>query len=378
MARVLILGGGFGGIATAVALRDRLPSTHEVVLVERQATFTMGLRKNWGVVGAEQLAAGSRSLDRLVRRGIEVVRGTITAIHPGDRAAEVDGRRLTGDAVVVALGADRDTGHIPGFGEHAIDVYDLAQNGRAANAIATFRGGRLGVGIFGAPYPCPPAPYELALLIADRFDRLGVTATIEAFTTLPRSIPILGQAGCDAFDARLTAAGIEFLPGRQATAVDADGVQFGEERRAYDLLLGVPPHRVPQVVADSGLTAGGQWVPVDRHTLETAHAGVYAIGDVTAIPLANGMALPKAGVFAHAEGDVVAARIAAALAGEQPDATFAGDGACFLETGGGTAAMVRGGFLDDPPSVEMSRPNEATLAAKHAFETDRLTAWFGG
>ena len=377
MARTLILGGGFGGIATAVAVR-RLAPEDEVVLVDRRSTFTMGLRKNWGIVGAEPLSTGTRSLSRLSRHGIEVRRGTIEAIEPEAIRAQVDGTWIEADSLVVALGAERDPGRVPGFGEHVLDAYDEAANGRIAAAVAGVRGGKVGIGIFAAPYPCPPAPFELALVLHERFETLGVPAEIEVFSALPASVPILGQAGCEAFDARLNAVGIAFLPGRQAKAVAADGVEFGDERRAYDLLIGIPPHRVPAVVGSSSLAGPSGWIPVDARTLETRFPGVFAIGDVTTVPLANGMALPKAGLFAHLEGEVVAGRIADARAGREPTATFAGDGACFIETGGGKAAMVQGGFLADPPAVEMSRPNEQTLAAKHAFETDRLTAWFGG
>jgi sulfide:quinone oxidoreductase len=377
MHRVLILGGGFGGIAAAVALRDRLDTADEVVLVERRPTFVMGLRKNWALLREGALAEGERPLALLRERGIRVVEGSVEAIHPADRAADVGGERLHADALIVALGAERDPGRVPGFREHAIDLYDrdAAEPGRTA--IEAFSGGRLLIGIFAAPYPCPPAPFELAILLDERFRARNVPATIEVFSPLPLTLPILGRAGCDSFEERLAYAGIEFLRERQATAVEDGAVLFGETRRPFDLLFGVPPLRVPRLVADSGLTGGGPWVKVNPRTFETTFPGVYAIGDVTAVPLANGQVLPKAGAFAHAEGEVVAARIADAFAGRPPSATFAGDGACFLETGGGTASMVTGGFFADPPSVRLTEPSTEHFRAKQAFETERLAAWFG-
>jgi sulfide:quinone oxidoreductase len=233
------------------------------------------------------------------------------------------------------------------------------------------------VGIFGAPYPCPPAPFELALLIADILETRKLPGGVFAFSPQPRSLPILGEAGCAAFDGRLDLAGISFRPNTKAVSVEAGVVVAEDVRIPFDLLLGVPPHRVPAAVAAAGLTGPSGWVGVNRSTLETAHSGVYAIGDVTGIPLANGLPLPKAGVFAHAEGDVVAARIAAAFAGVEPTATFDGRGMCFLETGRGEATMVHGDFFADPPAVTLAEPSAEHLAAKRAFETDRLTAWFG-
>ena len=376
--RVLILGGGFGGIAAAVALRRQLDPADEVVLVERRTTFVMGLRKNWAVLDPNALRAGERPLALLAKLGIRIVAGTIGAIHPADRAAEVDESRWDADALVVALGAERDPDRIPGFRERAVDLYDVTQGDRAWAAIEAFTGGRLVIGIFGTPYPCPPAPFELAMLLAERLRARRIDGAIEVFSPLPLSLPILGQAGCGSFESRLDGAGIAFLREHAATAVDEGAVVFGDSHRPYDLLLGVPPHRVPQVVAQSGLTGGGPWIKVNPRTLETGHPRVYAIGDVTALPLPNGQMLPKAGAFAQAQGEVVAARIASTFDSGQPTATFAGDGACFLETGGGMAAMVTGGFMADPPAVRLTDPSPEHFAAKRAFEQERLEAWFGG
>ncbi len=203
-------------------------------------------------------------------------------------------------------------------------------------------------------------------------------AEVTVFSPLPMSLPIIGRAGCGTFELQLEFAGIEFLRERQATAVGPRSVTFADGSEVpFDLLLGVAPHRVPGVVAASGLTAGGSWVKVDARTLETSFEGVYAIGDVTVIPLANGQMLPKAGAFAHAEGEVVASRIADAFAGRAPSANFDAEGTCFLETGGGTASMVTGRFFEDPPAVVLTDPAPEHLDAKRAFEADRLAAWFG-
>src|SRR6266508_5913282 len=149
MRRVLILGGGFGGIATAVALRDRLDSTDEVVLVDRRTTFVMGLRKNWALLDADAIRAGERPLAQLAERGIKVLTGRIGAIHPENRAADIDGERWEADALVIALGAERDPDPVPGFREHAIDVYDQGGIEHGRQAIERFAGGRVAVGIFG-------------------------------------------------------------------------------------------------------------------------------------------------------------------------------------------------------------------------------------
>jgi sulfide:quinone oxidoreductase len=384
--RVLVLGGGFGGIACAVALREQLSRDDEVVLVERRTTFVMGLRKNWAVLNAGAVATGERPLSRLAERGIRVIHGIIEAIEPDARAAVVDGERLEADALVVALGAARAPEAVPGFAEHAIDWYDMAQLERGRAAVAGLPpGGRVLVGIFGVPYPCPPAAFELALLINERLRARSHDGSVEVFSPQALSLPILGQAGCGSFESRLEVAGVPFHRSHVAARVEPGRVVFGPAAegatappdRPFDVLFGIPPHRVPKVVADSGLTQGKPWVRVDPRTLETGRPGVFAIGDVTAIPLANGQMLPKAGLFAQRQGEVVAARLAATFRGEVPTATFDGSGACFLEVGDGMASMVSGEFLADPPQVRLEEPSAAHLEAKHAFERERLAAWFG-
>ena len=234
------------------------------------------------------------------------------------------------------------------------------------------------VGIFGTPYPCPPAPYELAILLAERFDARGIDADVSVFAPVPIVLPILGASECVPLDRRLEERGITFLGSYLATEVTEKTVHFGsEEQLPFDLLLAIPPHRCPSVLVEAGLAAAGGWVKVDLATLETGHPGVYAIGDSTAIPLANGLPLPKAGLFAEKEGLTVAARIAAELRGEVPTATFDGRGACYIEMGNGEASTVSGDFFDDPPSVGLSMPDAQQRAAKERFEMDRLAHWFG-
>ncbi len=378
MRRVIVLGGGFGGVAAALGLRRRLPAEDEVVLVDRRTHFLMGFRKSWVITGRATADEGRRPLLALEKKGVKVINGTVTAVDPAALVAEVDGRRLEADALVVALGAELGPEQVPGFTEHALSFYDQTQLTRITEAVKNFKGGRVLIGIFGLPYKCPPAPFELALLLNDFFKERGVPATIEVFGPQPMAIPILGPAGCAAIEGRLAAQGIAFLPSRTATEVRPGEVVFDGEARPFDLLLGIAPHRAPAVVRAAGLTAPGGWVQVDPATLATRFPNVYAVGDVTEILMADGRPLPKAGVFAEAAGEVVAEQIAARFAGREPERSFTGEGHCYLEVGGGQAMVVRGRFLEKPaPAVELLGPAPEFLEEKLAFERRRLEAWFG-
>ncbi|HSL44393.1 MAG TPA: FAD/NAD(P)-binding oxidoreductase [Anaerolineales bacterium] len=377
MRRVLILGGGFGGIAAARRLKQTLDEKDEIILVDRRDYFMVGFRKSWALVGQSTLEAGQRPLDSLTHFGIRVMRDPVTRIDPGARTAWMGDQRISADAMIVALGAELAPENVPGFQEHAYNVYDPQDIPRAAQALSEFQGGKLLIGVFGVPYKCPPAPYEMALLIRETLRARGVEADIEVFTPQPVSMPILGQVGCDVIDGRLADKNISFLPNRKASAVEAGEVVFPNERRRFDLLFGIPPHRPPAVVRESGLVGDSGWVTVTSRTLETPFPGVYAVGDVVQVTMANGKPLPKAGVFAESMGETAADHIAATFAGREPEVSFKGEGGCYLEVGDGQAMMVKGHFLAVPnPEVALIDASEKLLDEKRAFEIERLKAWF--
>jgi sulfide:quinone oxidoreductase len=379
MQRILVLGGGFGGLAAATRLRLRLPESVEVVVVDRQPRFMAGLRKSWALVGAADLGRGERPLASLEARGIRFVQGEIESIDVETRSAFVDGQRLQAEAVVVGLGSQPVPEAVPGFADHVLNVYDRAVVPRAAQAILEFRGGRIGIGIFGSPYPCPPAPFEMACLVRDALTARGVAANVEVFSPAAMTLPVLGASSCSVIETRLAEYGVAFLGNHKPTSVEAGKVEFQGRSREYDLLLGVPAHACPKVIVESGLVDGAAWVRPDPATLQTRFPGVYAIGDCIEISLANGLALPKAGVFAEAQGITCAERIAASLLGRPSEARFSGEGYCFLEVGEGKAMRVAGDFLATPaPAVTVEEPTPQAHAAKRAFEAERLTAWFGG
>ena len=390
MARVLILGGGFGGLAAAHELRSLLPDA-EVTLVDRNDRFFMGFAKIWDLSGFRPLSEGSMPLSNLTKRGVRFVQGEITAIDPEGLRAKTSQGTLEADALVVALGAGVPPRHADLLrAEGAHDLYD----GRALPAIRAALDGigppgdpgitgdaTVLVSILGMPIKCPPAPYEAALAIDEVLRRRGVRDAVRLVVTTPQpmTLPVAGRDASQYVAGHLADAGIEFLPqhvlkdvdGGRRVATFENGAEIG-----YSVLLGVPGCEPPPVVRQGPLAAQSGWVEPDRLTLRTSFPRVYAVGDCTAVPTAK-FQLPKAGVFAAAEAEVAARNIAADLGAGEP-AMFDGHGFCFLELPGRRVAYVEGDFYAEPDSdVHMTEADEAQFLRKQEFERSRLAAWLG-
>jgi sulfide:quinone oxidoreductase len=341
----------------------------------------MGLRKLWALVGIGTYQEGSRSREGLNQPGVRFLNRQITHIDPVNRRVSIDGEMLEGDYLVVALGAEPRADLVPGLAEHSHNVWDERGVPGLATALAGFSGGRIAVVIAGVPYTCPPAPFECSMLLDDhlRENRLRDRTEITVTTMQPMLLPNAGKEGSAWLADQLSARGIQFHVKRKVERVESGRVVFAEGALEADLIIGVPPHRVPAVVRASGLTGSGEWIPVDAASLQTDHENVFAVGDVTQIKLANGLSLPKAGVMAELEGQRVAKAIAADLLGEPPPPSFDGRGYCFMEMGKTKATLIEGEFFATPePRVEVREVSGENAEGKRRFEAERLESWFGG
>ncbi len=376
---VLVLGGGVGGLVAVNELRRRLDPGDRVVLVERERRHLFQPSLLWLMVGRRRREQIERPLRSLLASGVELVEADVRAIDPGARRVETAAGVLSADALVVALGAELVPDAVAGYRDAALNFFSPDGAAACARALESFRGGRVVVAVSALPYKCPAAPYEAALLLDDELRRRGLreASQIDLFSPEPQPMPVAGPLVGAAVASLLEAKGIRLHPKsplerfEPATAevVFADGTRAG-----YDLLAAVPPHGPPGVVRDSGLGNEAGWIPVDRHTLQTAHEHVYAVGDVTTITLANGKPLPRAGVFAHAQALVVAREIAATFAGRPAPSGFDGVGFCWVEAGAGRAAFAVGDFFAEPdPELDLRQPGRVWHAGKVLFER----AWIG-
>jgi sulfide:quinone oxidoreductase len=372
---IVILGAGFAGLELATRLSDALADEVRVTLLDQNDSFSFGFSKLDVLFGRKPRADVLLPYRDIAKRSVEFRRERVTSIDPEVRRVTTDEGSYDADVLAVALGADYDIPATPGFDEGGFEYYSLAGAERLGDVLPDFDSGTIVIGILGHPFKCPPAPFEGALLLHDHLVERGIRAAAEIRVVGPMAAPVpitkeVSQSILDALHER----GIEYVPNQHITELDT---RSKEARLAsggtvpYDLFIGIPVHRVPEVVERSGLAVDG-WVPVEHTNLSTRFPDVYALGDVAGAPVA------KAGVFAENAAGVVADDMTARLRGEAPRRRYEGAGSCYLEFGGGMVGKVEANFLGGPkPTARLIGPTRELAAEKEAFAATRRERWFG-
>jgi len=373
--RVVVLGAGFGGLELSTLLSEAVGDRIDLTLIDKNDSFFFGFSKLDVMFGRKTPDSVRLAYRNIVKPGVRFRQEVITAIDPETRRVTTQNGAYEADVLVIALGADYDQGATPGLVEGGNEFYSFAGAEKLRGVLPAFSQGHAIVGVTSTPFKCPPAPSEAALLLHDYLTARGVRSACEISLVMPFGIPIppspdTSQALLAAFAER----GITFVPDRLVSALDprrgAAILNDGREM-PYDLFLGIPKHRVPDVVAASGMTVNG-WIPVNPQNLKTRYPGVYAVGDVTSV------GTPKAGVFAEGAARIVAAALIAEIqGGEQPPA-YDGAGSCYVEFGAGRVGRVDVNFLSGPaPTGSFVESSIALVGEKKHFGSSRQARWFG-
>jgi sulfide:quinone oxidoreductase len=370
--RILVLGAGFGGLELTTRLSDELGDAVDIVLIDKADGFVFGFSKLDVMFGRTTPEAVRHPYRDLVKPGVRFVQTTIRSIGPERRRVQTDAGEFEADVMVVALGADLDPAATPGLVEAGREFYTVDGAFAGRDVLDSFGGGRVIVGVTSTPFKCPPAPSETALMLHDYLLERGLRDSSQISLVMPLGVPIPpSPAASQALLAAFAERGIDWYPERLVRSLDPQrrvAVLADGEEMPFDLFLGVPVHRVPAVVAESGMCVDG-WIPVNPLTLETAYPGVYAVGDVTSV------GTPKAGVFSERQAsDQLIARHG--QAGAAP--TYDGKGICYIEFGHDRVARVEVTFLTGQrPNGQFDEPSDLLLADKANFGTSRIRRWFG-
>jgi len=380
MKTIIILGGGVGGIVTANELSKRLSGVHKIVLIEKNKEHTFAASYLWLMNGDRKKKQINVPLKTLLKKNIEIVNVTVHEIIPAEQKVIAGEKEYHYDFLVIALGADLAPEKIQGWDESIHTFYTFEGAAKLHEELKTFNGGKLAVVISSMPYKCPGAPHEGAMLIEDFLSKKGSPNKVEInlYTPEPQPLPVAGPELGNAVKSILDKKGIRFHPLMTLESVDTKSKQLffnGKDPVNFDMLVLIPPHQAPEVIRKSDLSNANGWIDVNPSTLQTEYENVFAIGDITSIPLPGRwipdkpMMLPKAGVFAHIQADVVAKNIVKIIKGENADEKFCADGYCMLEAGEDLAGFAYGDFFGIPhPTVSLKKIGKKWHIGKVLFE----------
>ena len=378
--RIVILGAGFGGLASCTALRKQLGPEHSILLIDRKRSFMMGLVNLWILAGTRKLEESQIPLRNLDSKGIDYLNDEVIRIDTASSSVHTTGHgEIKYDFLIVALGSDLAPERVPGFMGRGYNLYDALEVPKLRDRLMSFSKGEIAIVIMGMPYKCPPAPFEASMIIEHLLRNNGSrrNASIDIYCPAPIALPVAGAEVSSNLVEMLRERDINFHPLHKLESVSDSELTFaGGTVKQYQVLVGIPPHKVPEVILKSGLAGPNGWVEVDKRTMRTHQNNVFAIGDVTEIKVTPALSVPKAGVFAEAQAKTVAQEIIEELSGAQIVSTFDGRGFCFMENGGMVAGMVEASFYDDPgPTVRLYPPSAHNYERKQEFERTRLSEW---
>lgn len=367
---ILILGGGTGGLMTARFLRKKLGNNCRIIVFEKEERNVFAPSLLWLMVGKRKTKDVYRLTKQVAKKGIELVLGNIEKVNPENKSVLVNGIEYKGDYLIISLGAAQQA--VATLSEKGFDFFTLDGATRFYDALKGFKGGKIAVLISSLPFKCPAAPYEAAMLIECAVRKKGIRDKTEIAVYSPETMPmpVAGKALADEVKQMLETKGIKYFPEHQFSQADSTSLIFSNGNSfTFDLLAYTPKLSCPDVIAKGPLKGKSGWIETDRNTLGTNFSNVYAIGDITFIPLESGKPLPKAGVFAHYQAEVVANNIAEKIKGGAKMKTFDGSGQCFLEMGDGKAGFAGGNFYGSPlPLVKMKKPGYWWHLTKVMFE----------
>jgi sulfide:quinone oxidoreductase len=381
--RILILGSGFGGLTAANLLRRNLSPEHRIVVVDKKEFFMMGLVNLWILSGIRRLEDSQVALNKLENKEITFLNDEVTAIDVFQKSIRTrSNNKLEYDYLIIALGAELAAEDIRGFiSNGGFNLYDAEQIPKLREKIIALKNQCIAICITNIPYKCPPAPYEASLLINDILVKNGTrdSIDIDLYTPSPIALPVAGPKLSQDIVNLLKDNHINFHPlHKLKEVVNKKIIEFENGNKInYDLLIGIPPHKVPTVIKSSGLIKEGQnWIDVDKFSLKTKYENVFAIGDVTEIKVDQTAIIPKAGIFAEGQAKSVSYQIIDEITNQSHNVKFDGRGFCFMEIGNKKAGFLAADLYDvTGPITRLETPSEESYRKKLDFERSRIMEW---
>ena len=375
---VVILGGGFGGLSSANELRNTLSSSQvKITVIDKKDWFMVGFTKLWIINGTRTFENSFGSLNELSKKEINFIKEEILEINSQNKTIKTNSQNIEFDFLIISTGAVLAPQKIPGLVENGFNLYDHEQLLEIRDKLESIESGKIAISIMGMPYKCPPAPFEASLLIDSMLRKRGVrnSVQIDFYSPAPITLPAAGPEVSKKILELVNSEKITFHNSCKIKSVESKKLIFENSEADFDILLAIPPHIAPKIIYDSDLAKEPGFIPIDRDC-KTSFENIFAIGDVTVLPVGEKLAVPKAGIFAEGEGIIVAKNIISKIQSKKEIELFDGKGGCFIESGKDTAAVLEVDmFSHSKPSTNLSELTSDNLTKKQEFEKERLSKW---
>ena len=375
---VVILGGGFGGLSSANELRNALSTSQvKITVIDKKDWFMVGFAKLWIINGTRTFENSIGSLNELSKKEINFIKEEILEINSQNKIIKTDSQNIKFDFLIISTGVVLAPQKIPGLVENGFNLYDHNQLLEIRDKLESIESGKIAISIMGMPYKCPPAPFEASLLIDSMLKKRGVrdSVQIDFYSPAPITLPAAGPEVSKKILELVNSDKITFHDSCKIKSVESKKLIFENSEADFDILLAIPPHIAPKIIYDSDLAKEPGFIPIDRDC-KTSFENIFAIGDVTVLPVGEKLAVPKAGIFAEGEGIIVAKNIISKIQSKKEIELFDGKGGCFIESGKDTAAVLEVDmFSHSKPSTNLSELTSDNLTKKQEFEKERLSKW---
>jgi len=375
---VVILGGGFGGLAAATELRNSLSALEiKISVIDKKDWFMVGFAKLWIITGTRTFENSIGSLNELSKKEINFIKDEILTIDLQNKNVKTKLQNVSYDYLIISMGTILAPQKIPGLTEHGFNLYDHNQLSEIHDKLECMNSGKIAISIMGMPYKCPPAPFEASLLIDSMLRKRGIrdSVQIDFYSPAPITLPAAGPEVSKQILELVNSENITFHNSSKIKSVESKKLIFENSEADFDLLLAIPPHIAPKVIYDSGLAKEPGFIPINRDC-KTSFKNVFAVGDVTILSVGENMVVPKAGIFAEGEGITVAKNIISKIQSKEETELYDGKGGCFIESGRDTASVLEVDmFSNSKPSTDLSESTTDNLSKKLEFEKERLSKW---
>ena len=375
---VVILGGGFGGLAAANEIRNTLDSSKvKITIIDKKDWFMVGYAKLWIMNGTRTFENSIGSLNELPKKQINFIKDEIIEINPENNFVKTKSENISFDFLIISMGAVLAPEKISGLIENGFNLYDHNQLNEINQKLNKIESGKIAIVIMGMPYKCPPAPFEASLLVDSMLRKRGVrdSVQIDFYSPAPITLPAAGPEVSKKILDLVNSEKITFHNSQKIKRVESKKLIFENDEYHFDILLAIPPHIAPKVIYDSNLAKEPGFIPIDRNC-KTPFENIFAVGDVTSLSVTDSIVVPKAGIFAEGEGITVAKNIISKLESKETSVLFDGKGGCFLESGRDTASVLEVDmFTNEKPSTKLTESTKDNLSKKLDFEKERLSKW---